>query len=129
MSNNNQNRDLNFFAQLWRDAKLTWRLMRDPEVPIYLKLIPAAAAIYLISPVDFIPEALLAPVLGPLTGVDDLGILYLGVKSFLQFTPNDIIQRHMDDLNGGVVEGEWQDGNDGGLHEEIILDPQKYKNS
>src|SRR5688572_7141849 len=51
-------------------VKLGWRLLRDPRVPWIKNALPAFAALYLISPIDPIPDFLLG--LGQL---DDFGIL------------------------------------------------------
>ena len=52
--------------------KLIWRLFKDRRVPFLIKLIPVAAFVYLISPLDFLPD-LLIPVFG---FADDLAILF-----------------------------------------------------
>ena len=53
-------------------------LMADPEVHWITKLIPVAAIFYLISPFDFIPDAI------PLAGqVDDLAVLIIAARLFL----------------------------------------------
>lgn len=67
---------------LFADLRLAWRLMREPRVPAIAKAIPALAALYVVSPLDFVPDML--PVLGQL---DDLGILILSVKVFLRLCP------------------------------------------
>ena len=67
---------------LFADLRLAWRLMREPRVPAIAKAIPALAALYVVSPLDFVPDML--PVLGQM---DDLGILILSVKVFLRLCP------------------------------------------
>ena len=67
---------------LFSDVRLAWRLMREPRVTAVAKAIPALAALYVVSPLDFVPDML--PVLGQL---DDLGILILSVKLFLRLCP------------------------------------------
>ena len=82
---------------------LIWRLLWDKEVPFYLKLIPFAAFIYLISPVDFIPDAFLG--LGQL---DDLGILLLSGQVFAQLSPQHIVAQHRAAIQGLLPSGEDQ---------------------
>jgi hypothetical protein len=54
---NNQNSG--FFQDLVLRLKLILRLMGDRRVNLLLKLLPIAAAIYVISPVDLIPGAVI----------------------------------------------------------------------
>ena len=67
---------------LFADLRLAWRLMREPRVPAIAKAIPALAALYVVSPLDFVPDIL--PVVGQL---DDLGIIILSLKLFLRLCP------------------------------------------
>ena len=46
----------NFWREMYQQARLIYALMRDPEVPIYLKAIPFSAIAYLIMPFDLIPD-------------------------------------------------------------------------
>jgi uncharacterized membrane protein YkvA (DUF1232 family) len=97
-------------AELIRNAKLVWRLLKDPRVSPAIKLtVPALAAIYLIWPIDLLPDVLLG--LGQL---DDLAILLLGVRLFIELCPPGIVQLHRDALDGkpppGKEQGEIVDG-------------------
>ena len=49
-------------------AKLIYRILRDDRVPQGTKVFAAGMFVYLVSPIDLLPEALL----GPLGKVDDL---------------------------------------------------------
>ena len=82
--------DFGFLKELILQARLVWRLLRDPEVPFYLKLLPLAAAVYFISPIDFLPGALF-PGIGAL---DDLTAVLVGAKMFVEFVPPHIVARH-----------------------------------
>lgn len=58
-----------------------WPLMRDPRIPFWAKAaIPAAAAAYVISPVDFIPDFLVGA--GQL---DDIGVMLLAASATVAF--------------------------------------------
>ena len=72
-----------------RTLRLVWRLLADPRVPLFPKLIVLAAAIYVISPVDLIPDLILG--LGQL---DDLGIAMLAVGVFIQLCPPALVDEH-----------------------------------
>jgi len=81
---------------LFAEVRLAWRLMREPRVPLYAKALPVLAAVYVLSPLDFIPDVL--PVLGQ---IDDLGILILSVKLFLRFCPPAVKTFHLDAMTSG----------------------------
>lgn len=61
-----------------RDLLRAFALWLDPRVPFQLKLIPVVAVLYLLLPVDLIPDLLVG--LGQL---DDLAILLLGLRLFV----------------------------------------------
>lgn len=73
----------------WRDAKVAWRLLRDPRVPPATKLVPLASVIYLVWPLDLLTDAW--PLLGQL---DDLGVLLLGLRLFLRLAPAHLVADH-----------------------------------
>jgi len=77
-----------------KQARLAWRLLRDARVPGWAKMIPVAGALYLLSPIDILPEALL-PLLGE---VDDVVILLLAVKLFIDLSPPGVVREHLRDL-------------------------------
>ncbi len=72
-------------------AKLGWRLFCDKRVPFPVKLIPLAALVYVIIPVDFIPEVIV-----PFAGlVDDGLVLVLAFWAFLKLSPKDVLMEHV----------------------------------
>ena len=76
-------------AQALRTLRLVWRLLRDSRVPLFPKLIVLVAAIYVISPVDLVPDVILG--LGQL---DDLGIAMLAIALFIEMCPRAIVDEH-----------------------------------
>ncbi len=67
------------------------RLMRDARVPTYLKLFFFLTVVYILSPVDLIPE-----IIFPLIGVaDDIGLLVVTIKLFLRLCPQDVVMEHV----------------------------------
>lgn len=71
--------------------KLYTRLFMDPRVPLYLKGMLLLALIYLLTPVDLIPE-LLMPLLGT---IDDVLVVFFALKLFLKKCPPDVLIEHV----------------------------------
>lgn len=96
-----------FFQDLIQRVKLIWRLMSDRRVSFFLKILPVAALVYLVSPVDLVP-GLALPVIGAL---DDAAVLWLGTTLFVSLCPSDVVKEHTDALSG-VADGEWHEADD-----------------
>jgi uncharacterized membrane protein YkvA (DUF1232 family) len=64
------------------DAKILWHALRHPQAPAWLKLGVAGLVVYLVSPVDVIPE--FVPLLGV---VDDVVLIPLAVGFLLRKLP------------------------------------------
>ena len=86
----------NIFRSIVRQLRLAWRLFLDPRVSWMNKALPIMSALYVISPIDFIPGAV-APVLG---SVDDLAIAIFGLKLFIEFCPPEVVQEHLREIEG-----------------------------
>ncbi len=95
--NQSQNSDktLGFLVDLIRHIRLLWRLLNDPRVPAWVKTIPTIVLLYLIFPIDLMPD----PVLG-LGQLDDLAIILLGLKIFRDFSPPFVVREHEADIAG-----------------------------
>lgn len=87
------------FPQLWRSARLTYRLLRDSRVPLMAKVVFYATVVYMISPVDFLPDWM--PVLGQ---ADDLVAILAGLNLFFRSCPKWIVDEHEAVLNGRLSE-------------------------
>jgi len=72
--------------------KLYYRLFIDRRVPFHLKLILILAFIYVISPLDFVPDWIL-PVVGY---ADDFVVLITALRYFLKSCPPEIVQEHVE---------------------------------
>lgn len=68
----------------WHDLQVVGKLFFDPQVPVLYKLIPVAALIYLISPIDVIPDVLIGP--GQL---DDAAVVLFALSLFLRLVPQE----------------------------------------
>jgi len=65
-------------------------LMRDSLVPWWAKVIAAAVVVYLVSPIDLIPDFI--PVLGHM---DDLLVTLIGGALLLRSVPGHVIEEHL----------------------------------
>ena len=81
---------------LVKQGRLVWRLLHDGRVRGWVKLIPVAGLVYLISPIDLIPDLML-PGLGQL---DDLAVILLSLKLFVDLCPPGIVKEYLEDLVG-----------------------------
>lgn len=96
-------------AQLVRTLRLVWRLLNDARVSRFPKLIIPAALLYVISPIDLLPDLALG--LGQL---DDVGIVALAIAMFIEVCPRAIVEEHRralaaehasSDADADVIEG------------------------
>jgi uncharacterized membrane protein YkvA (DUF1232 family) len=69
---------------------LAWQLLWDGRVPFSTKLVPVLALLYLISPIDLVPDALLG-----VGQVDDLVVLLIGLRMFVSLCPPEIVSEYM----------------------------------
>jgi uncharacterized membrane protein YkvA (DUF1232 family) len=94
--------------------RLAFRLIREPSVPVLTRAVPLLAALYLVWPLDFIPDIL--PGLGQL---DDLGIVVFALELFLKLCPSRARAFHESALargqryapmptGGDVIDAEWR---------------------
>jgi uncharacterized membrane protein YkvA (DUF1232 family) len=77
---------------LWavlRQARLAYRLFRDERVPTVAKLVVPAALVYMISPLDIVPD--IFPILGQ---VDDIGVLLIALAAFVKLCPPHLVDEH-----------------------------------
>ena len=85
-----------FLGGLVKQARLAWRLLRDGRVSGWVKMVPFAALIYFLSPIDLIPDLAL-PGLGE---IDDVVVILLALKTFVDLSPTSVVREHLDDLLG-----------------------------
>lgn len=76
-------------GRLWfalrKELALAWALLRDPRSPWSARIAVLAAALYLVSPIDFVSDLL--PVLG---WIDDGVIVLLLLKLATRLLPTDL---------------------------------------
>jgi uncharacterized membrane protein YkvA (DUF1232 family) len=69
---------------------LYWRLLRDGRVSIWPKALLAVGVLYVLSPIDLIPDVV--PVIGE---VDDLVVLILLCRLFVYLCPPEVVREHV----------------------------------
>ncbi len=89
----------------WSDLRLAWRLYRDPRVPGLVKgIVPALVALYIVSPIDLIPDVMLG--IGQL---DDLGLLsvslLIAIATLKRLAPRDVVAEHLAAMCHGPAAG------------------------
>ncbi len=89
---------ISLFANLADYVRLSWRLLNDRRVPGWVKAIPVLAVLYFLSPFDLLPDWAF-PGLGEL---DDIAILLLALKMFVDLSPEGAVREHLNDLLGQV---------------------------
>lgn len=78
-------------------VRLYWRLLGDSRVPVSLKVIFILALVYVVSPVDLIPD-FTVPFLGQL---DDLVVAVFALRFFLTMSPPEVVAEHMRSIGFG----------------------------
>jgi uncharacterized membrane protein YkvA (DUF1232 family) len=76
--------------QLPTYAHLVWGLARDPRTPLGLKALLIAALVYVVVPIDLIPDVI--PILG---AADDLTVLLLVLDLFISNAPAAVREEHL----------------------------------
>jgi uncharacterized membrane protein YkvA (DUF1232 family) len=80
--------------------RLAWRLIRDERVSALKFALPALIALYVLSPVDTIPDFLLG-----LGQIDDLGVIAAGLINMARLiprlSPGHVVDEHVRDMGMG----------------------------
>lgn len=93
--------DSGFFNDIGNRIKLIFKLIMDPRVNIFIKLIPVASLVYLIIPAPIPPDIIPLP-------IDDALIIWLATYLFVELCPEDIVNEHKQALTREIP-GNWQD--------------------
>jgi uncharacterized membrane protein YkvA (DUF1232 family) len=78
-------RDPDLLARLVNDIVLSGRLLFDRRVSGTAKLIPLVLCLYLLSPLDLLPDVFL-----PFGLVDDIALFLVGLQLFIHSAPQDV---------------------------------------
>ena len=80
--------------------RLVTRLMLDRRVPLRLKIAIPAAILYLVSPLDLIPDIL------PITGhSDDILVIIFSLALLIGMTPRAVVSEHLRNIKTGAGKG------------------------
>ena len=73
------------FRSAGRDIVVLWHACRNPETPVLPKILAVLVALYVLSPIDLMPDwfALLG-------WIDDVGLLALGIPLLLSLVPEHV---------------------------------------
>jgi len=85
-----------------KQGRLILRLLGDGRVPIWPKLIIPGTIAYVLSPIDLLSD----PMLG-LGQLDDIAVVLIGLKLFVELCPSEIVQEHLDNLSS-VISGSYR---------------------
>jgi uncharacterized membrane protein YkvA (DUF1232 family) len=97
-----------WFQDLARQGRLAWRLLWDQRVPLWTKLIPPAVLAYVVFPLDLLPDVALG-----LGQVDDIAVVLIGVKLFIELAPPDVVREHLLALGARIEEWRVVDHEEG----------------
>ena len=91
------------FLQFRRELTILWRAFTAAETPLHLKALMLLVPLYLISPIDFIPD--FVPVLGWL---DDLVVIPLLVSWLVGLLPQKAEARPNRNGSGPTIDGDYR---------------------
>ncbi len=91
-------RSSGFFQDLTNRFRLISRLLMDSRVNPLIKILPVATLAYVVWPVDLLPA----------NPIDDAFVIWIGTTLFVQLCPPDVVQEHIQSLNGQPVTGQPQ---------------------
>lgn len=83
-------KDPSAITELLRSGRLALRLLTDKRVSWGHKLVPLLALVYLLSPLDLLPDFAL-PGLGSL---DDLAVIAIAIRFFISLVPDALVREH-----------------------------------
>lgn len=87
-------------AQVWHHLpnflRLFWRLLKDQRVSLWPKLLLIFVLVYVLAPIDLLPDFL--PVLGQ---IDDLVVIFLGLQGFVRLCPREVVREHVQAIAAG----------------------------
>ncbi len=72
------------------DIRAIWRVLTNKHAPIFPRIVAGCTIAYLVSPIQLIPNFI--PVIGQM---DDLLVLYVGLKLIRRLVPQSVLEEKM----------------------------------
>ena len=95
-----------FLFRLINSISLIWKLMTDKRVPFVIRMAIPLALIYVVSPVDFLPDLI------PFAGrIDDLVALAIGLMVLLKLAPKKVVNEYKEPKKT-VIDGKFREKDD-----------------
>ena len=95
-----------FLFRLINSISLIWKLMTDKRVPFVIRMAIPLALIYVVSPIDFLPDLI------PFAGrIDDLVALAIGLMVLLKLAPKKVVNEHKE-TKKTVIDGKFREEDD-----------------
>tara|TARA_Y100000815_G_C12962497_1_gene357197 strand:+ start:209 stop:529 length:321 start_codon:yes stop_codon:yes gene_type:complete len=92
-----------FLFRLISSIRLVWKLLTDSRVPFWIRIALPLALIYVISPIDILPDFI--PVMGR---VDDIIAIVAGIMILLKLAPKKVVNQYKKD-NKTIIDGEYRE--------------------
>ena len=92
-----------FLFRLISSIRLIWKLLTDSRVPFWIRIALPVALIYVISPIDILPDFI--PVIGR---VDDIIAIIAGIMILLKLAPKKVVNQYKKD-NKTIIDGEYRE--------------------
>ena len=92
-----------FLFRLISSIRLVWKLLTDSRVPFWIRIALPLALIYVISPIDILPDFI--PVMGR---VDDIIAIIAGIMILLKLAPKKVVNQYKKD-NKTIIDGEYRE--------------------
>ena len=92
-----------FLFRLISSIRLIWKLLTDSRVPFWIRIALPLALIYVISPIDILPDFI--PVMGR---VDDIIAIVVGIMILLKLAPKKVVNQYKKD-NKTIIDGEYRE--------------------
>ena len=92
-----------FLFRLISSIRLVWKLLTDSRVPFWIRIALPLALIYVISPIDILPDFI--PIMGR---VDDIIAIVVGIMILLKLAPKKVVNQHKKD-NKTIIDGEYRE--------------------
>ena len=92
-----------FLFRLISSIRLVWKLLTDSRVPFWIRIALPLALIYVISPIDILPDFI--PIMGR---VDDMIAIVAGIMILLKLAPKKVVNQHKKD-NQTIIDGEYRE--------------------